>query len=222
MSDRSIRRLPAEVVDRIAAGEVVTRPARVVSELLENALDAEATRVDVTVEGDGTDRIVVADDGCGIARSDAPTALQRHTTSKLDPTVESLDRIDSLGFRGEALASIADCATLRLTTNDGGRRGIDVTVDRRSSEPTVREAGRARGTTVEVTDLFGGRPARKESLAAPETEFRRITEVVTAYAIVRPDVRFTLTHDGSETLSTTGRGFTDALWGLYDRDVAGA
>ncbi|QCJ45725.1 DNA mismatch repair endonuclease MutL [Haloprofundus sp. MHR1] len=213
-----ISRLDSETIAKIAAGEVVTRPASVVTELVENSLDAGATRVDVTVDGDGTERIRVADDGAGMGEDDAALAVERHTTSKLDGP-DDVDAVDTLGFRGEALPSMASVATLDVTTNDGGPRGTRVVVE--DGEKRVDPAGRAVGTTVEVRDLFHNRPARRKSLAAARTEFGRISDVVTRYALANPRVRFSLTHDGRETFKTTGTGYTDAVLGAYGRDVAG-
>ena len=219
-------RLDAATVDRIAAGEVVTRPARVVGELLDNALDADASSVEVAVDGDGTDRIRVADDGRGMSRADAGRAVERHATSKLAPDGDPVG-VDSLGFRGEALAAIADAARLELTTSDGGAVGTRVVVDgtrapagEAGPDIDVSDAGRARGTTVVVEDLFATRPARRESLAGPAAEFARISSLVADYALANPEVAFTLEHDGSTTLSTPGTGVTDALFGVYDRETA--
>jgi DNA mismatch repair protein MutL len=211
-----MRRLDRETVDRIAAGEVVTRPARVVVELVENALDAGAERVEIEVDGDGTDRIEVVDDGAGMSADEAELAVERHTTSKLPGG--DLSAVETLGFRGEALASIADVARLTLTTNDGGRRGTRVTV---GDEVTVTAAGRGRGTTVEVCDLFHNRPARAASLAAPATEFERISDRVAAYALLRPAVAFSLVHDGRRVVATPGSGdVVDAALAVYGREVA--
>ncbi|MEF8781204.1 MAG: DNA mismatch repair endonuclease MutL, partial [Haloferacaceae archaeon] len=219
-----VRELSTPTVERIAAGEVITRPARVVEELLENALDAGASRIEVVVDGDGTDRrrdrpgrIRVADDGRGMSRRDAALAVEPHTTSKLEQ-VEDLERIDTLGFRGEALSAIAESATLDVVTNDGGDRGTRVLIER--GEKTVADAGRARGTTVEVTALFADRPARLESLADPATEFARISTLVADYALARPSVAVSLVHDGRETLSTGGTGIESVLLSVYDREVA--
>ncbi|WP_321167862.1 DNA mismatch repair endonuclease MutL [Halobaculum saliterrae] len=214
----AVRELSEDSVERIAAGEVVTRPARVVAELVENALDAGAERIEVAVDGDGTDRIRVADDGHGMSRENAVRAVEPHTTSKIR-SADDLREAATLGFRGEALAAIADAGDLELVTSDGSAVGTRVTVARDGK--TVEDAGRARGTTVVVTDLFGDRPARRESLASPAREFGRISELLTSYALARPDVAFSLEHDGRETASTPGTGLRDALVALYGRETGG-
>ncbi|MFC6613970.1 DNA mismatch repair endonuclease MutL [Halopenitus salinus] len=230
-----IRRLSKPTVDRIAAGEVITRPARVVGELVDNALDAGASRVGIAVEGDGTESLRVRDDGRGMSRADAKLAIERHATSKLRDGEDPTD-VAALGFRGEALPSIADAARLEILTNAGGAVGTRIETRPRSGAGvagdagdagdaeddavTVKDAGRARGTTVIVEDLFANRPARRESLAGAAAEFARISALVTDYALARPDVAFTLEHDGRETFSTPGTGWTDAVLGVYDREVA--
>lgn len=222
-----VRRLDPATIDRIAAGEVVTRPARVVGELVDNALDAGASRVEVAVDGDGTDRIRIADDGHGMTRSDARRAVERHATSKLEPDGDPVG-VDSLGFRGEALAAIADAARLELVTSTGEAVGTRVVVDGStregspadSAEVAVSDAGRARGTTVVVEDLFETRPARRELLAGAAAEFARISSLIADYALATPEVAFTLDHDGSTTLSTPGTGAVDAMFGVYDRETA--
>jgi len=217
-----VRRLDEDTVDRIAAGEVVTRPAAVVRELVENALDAGADRIEVTVRGDGTDLLRVADDGRGMPAEDAALAVERHTTSKVAPG-DAVEHADTLGFRGEALPSIASVSRFELVTNDGDGAGVSVRVAGGGPDADVdtSPAGRARGTTVEVRDLFFNRPARRKSLAAERTEFARVSATVQRYALTRPDVAFTLTHDGRETLSTPGSGrFVDAVLATYDRPTA--
>ncbi|RLM90747.1 DNA mismatch repair endonuclease MutL [Halobellus sp. Atlit-38R] len=216
----SVRRLDDATVASVAAGEVITRPADVVVELLENALDAGASRISVAVDGDGTAQIRVRDDGGGMSRRDAELAVERHTTSKLE-SGESLSAVETLGFRGEALASIATVAELEVVTNDGGPRGTRVVASGGPGPDRLEPVGRGRGTTVTVRDLFAETPARRESLAAAQTEFARISDAVSRYALVRPDVAITLGHDGSEVFSTPGTGeFADAILGVYDRQVA--
>jgi DNA mismatch repair protein MutL len=215
-----VRRLEQATVDRIAAGEVIPRPARVVAELVDNALDAGASRITVAVDGDGTDRIRVADDGRGLSRADARLAVERHATSKLAPDGDPVG-VDSFGFRGEALAAIADAGTLELTTADGDGVGTRIVVEPGDeADPSVSDAGRGRGTTVVVRDLFASRPARRASLAGTRAEFGRITARVSDYALANPTVAFTLEHDGSRTLSTPGTDRTAALLGVYDRETA--
>ena len=218
---RPVRRLDDATVASVAAGEVITRPADVVVELIENALDAGATRVDVAVAGDGTDRIRVSDDGCGMGRRDAELAVERHTTSKLVPG-DSVSAAETLGFRGEALASVATVARLELRTNDGGPQGTRVVAEYGPGAARTEPVGRGRGTTVTVRDLFAETPARRESLGTSRTEFARVSDAVSRYALVRPDVALSLTHDGSEVFATPGTGgYDDALLGVYDREIAG-
>jgi DNA mismatch repair protein MutL len=217
-----IRELDAETRDRIAAGEVVERPASVVKELVENALDADAGRIEVTVEAGGTDRIVVADDGVGMAESDARMAVREHTTSKLD-SIEDLDAIGTLGFRGEALHAIGSVARLRIETKPrGGTRGTALVVEN-GEIVSCDPVGCPEGTTVEVTDLFGVVPARRKYLKTEATEFDHVQEIVAGYALSRPDVAISLTHDGRETFSTTGDGDRrSAVMAVYGREVASA
>jgi len=216
----TVERLDAAARDRIAAGEVVTRPARVVAELLDNALDAGADRVEVTVAGDGTDLIRVRDDGHGMGRADARRALERHATSKIGGAAD-LDAVDTLGFRGEALPAVAAVSRLELTTNDGGDEGTRVVAAGGAVE-SVEPVARGRGTTVTVRDLFFNREPRRESLAGARTEFGRIGDLVARYACCRPDVAVRLVHDDRETLSTPGTGVHDAVLAVYGRDVARA
>lgn len=214
-----LTRLDDATVAKIAAGEVISRPARVVSELVDNALDAGASRIDIAVAGDGTEAIRVEDDGHGLSRRDAELAVQRHTTSKLPADAgTSLTAVSTLGFRGEALAAICDCATVELVTNDGDTVGTELRVE--NGEVTVADAARGQGTTVTVTDLFADRPARRESLASAAAEFGRISDLVADYALSRLDVAFSLRHDDAKTFSAPGGGRRDALLGVYDAAVA--
>ena len=192
-----IRVLDPLVIDRIAAGEVVERPASVVKELIDNALDAGATRVSVQLEESGIGLIEVADDGCGMDAEDVELAFAQHATSKVS-TVEDLDAIATMGFRGEALASIAAVARIELTTATGEGSGVRLRVEGGVRRPGERLAW-PRGTTVRVADLFFNTPARRKSLKKPATELRHAGQTVSDYALGRPDIHVSLAH-GKRTL----------------------
>jgi DNA mismatch repair protein MutL len=186
-----VRRLPDEVVDQIKAGEVVERPASVVKELVENALDAGAHRVVVEIEGGGRGRIRVRDDGSGMSREDAVLALERHATSKLRQ-VDDLRSIATRGFRGEALPAIASVSHLWLRTRaDDAEGGTEVEVDHGRARG-VRDVGHPRGTTVEVADLFASVPVRRKFLRTEATEAAHVAEMATLMALPRPEVGFSL------------------------------
>lgn len=188
-----IRVLSDQIVNRIAAGEVVERPASVVKELVENSLDAGAERIEVELAQGGRSSVRVVDDGCGMDADDALLALERHATSKIT-TAGDLDHIATLGFRGEALPSMAAVSRFVLFTSaDPARGGVRITVNG-GRILGVEGASRARGTTVEVRDLFFNTPARRKFLRAPETELRHVQEAVFASALARPDVTFILRH----------------------------
>lgn len=215
----TVRTLDTETIERIAAGEVITRPASAVAELVDNALDAGATRIKISVENGGLERIRVEDDGHGMDESDAALAVQRHTTSKITDASD-VERVETLGFRGEALPSIAAVARLELTTKTADAiAGTRVTVE--DDQPSVEAAGRGVGTTIVASDLFSNLPARRKSLGTPSQEFARISQLVSRYALIRPDVRFRLAHDGHTVVSTPGTGRTDAVLSVYDRSIAG-
>jgi DNA mismatch repair protein MutL len=194
----TIRVLSDALVNRIAAGEVVERPASVVKELVENSLDAGARRIEVELAAGGRILVRVTDDGCGMDPDDALLALERHATSKIG-SAGDLDHIGTLGFRGEALPSIAAVSKfLLLTAEDPAQGGVRVTVEGGKILGT-EAAVRARGTTVEVRDLFFNVPARRKFLRAPETELRHAQENLWGAALARPDVAFVLRH-GNRTL----------------------
>ncbi len=202
MADRStnkIQILPDNLANQIAAGEVVERPASVIKELVENSIDAGATRINVDIELGGRRLMGVADDGEGMVRDDAILAFERHATSKIR-TLEDLAAIATLGFRGEALASIASVAKVELLTKrepvveatkvvvEGGRL-ID-----------VKDAARDRGTTITVRDLFFNTPARRKFMRSEATENYHLTAIVTHYALAHPEIAFELTNNGREVM----------------------
>src|SRR5438034_520608 len=187
--------LPGDVINKIAAGEVVERPASVVKELVENAIDAGATRVSVDVEQVGRRSIRVTDDGQGIASEEAALAFQRHATSKIR-TEADLSTIQSMGFRGEALPSIAAVSKVRLVTvAAGSSMGTEVRLEG-GALLAQRETAAAPGTTVEVMDLFYNTPARKKFLKSPATEFGHVCQAVQRQALAFPKIHFRLTHNG--------------------------
>jgi DNA mismatch repair protein MutL len=189
-----IHTLPMSVVNRIAAGEVVERPASIVKELLENALDARPTRIDVTLEQGGVALVRVVDDGCGMEPDDLPLAVAPHATSKLR-VAEDLERIGTLGFRGEALASIGEVSRLVIRSRPAGGGGAMLEVDGGRMGEVVPE-GCAVGTSVEVRQVFGNVPARRAFLRAPQTEWSHASEAFVRTALAHPEVGFTLTHNG--------------------------
>ena len=216
-----IRALDDRTVREIAAGEVVERPASVVKELVENALDAGASRVAVAVENGGIDGIRVRDDGAGIASEEIPMAVAKHATSKLDGMDDLDSGVATLGFRGEALHSVGAVAelTVRSRTPDADT-GAELVVDH-GDEGGVQPAGCPVGTTVEVRDLFGRTPARRKFLKTPATEFDRVSGVVSAYTLANPDVAVSLEHDGREVFASPGDGNRrSAVLAVYGREVA--
>jgi DNA mismatch repair protein MutL len=216
-----IRALDDRTVREIAAGEVVERPASVVKELVENALDAGASRVAVAVENGGIDGIRVRDDGAGIPPDEIPMAVAKHATSKLDG-MDDLDAgVATLGFRGEALHSVGAVAELTVRSRTpNADTGAELVVDH-GDESEVAPAGCPVGTTVEVRDLFGRTPARRKFLKTPATEFDRVSGVVSAYALANPDVAVSLEHDGREVFASPGDGNRrSAVLAVYGREVA--
>jgi DNA mismatch repair protein MutL len=191
----TIRRLDPSLVNQIAAGEVIDRPASVVKELVENALDAGAQRIVVDIEEGGRKLIRVADDGSGIPPDDLPLAFAPHATSKIT-TAGDLFSVRTLGFRGEALASIASVSHLSLVSRVRGA-GEGTAMEVRGGEPgPAKVAGAAEGTVAEVRNLFFNVPVRRGFLRSVSVEYSHIAETVTRFALSRPHVRFELRHDG--------------------------
>ncbi len=193
---RRIHALPTVLVNQIAAGEVVERPASVIKELVENSLDAGATQIDVSVEQGGIKRMQIRDNGSGIHGDDLALALSRHATSKLE-SLEELERISSMGFRGEALPSIASVSRLTMTSKARGEdQAHSIT-----SDGEIMPAAHPQGTTLEVRDLFYNTPARRKFMRTEKTEFRHIDQLLRRLALSRFDVAFSLTHNRRQIFS---------------------
>src|SRR5688500_2684327 len=207
--------LPSEVADQIAAGEVVERPASVVKELLENALDAGATTVDIDLEEGGRRLVRVSDDGSGMDRDDAQLAIERHATSKIR-TAADLVGVRSFGFRGEALSAICSVSRFSVTTATADGAGTHVQASGGTVED-ITETARRRGTTVSVADLFYNTPARARFLRGNRSEWRATSDVLTSIALARRDVRLRVTSDGQDVMSLApARSLRDrvaVLWG---------
>jgi DNA mismatch repair protein MutL len=212
--------LPEDVASAIAAGEVVERPVSVVKELVENSLDASASSIEIKVERGGSGLIEVSDDGVGIPRSEVPLAVARFATSKLR-TAEDLFAIQSLGFRGEALSSIGAVSRLEMVTKTAGEAAGSRLIVDGGQAGEVQSVGAPRGTTLRVRDLFFNVPARRKFLKSENTERRRISALVTRYALAYPEVRFKLTQEGRETFLSSGKGDRrEILAAIYDVEKA--
>ena len=216
---RAIRELPDELVSQIAAGEVVERPASVVRELVDNALDAGATQITVRLLAGGVRLISVEDDGMGIASSELALALRRHATSKIS-SLQELESVGTMGFRGEALAAIASVSELSLLSRPA-QQDTAMRLDARSGE--LSPAARAQGTTVEVKELFFSTPARRKFLKADATELAHCIEAVRRHALARPEVGFGIWHEGKLVAQWRAHREDDALLALDRRlsDVMG-
>ncbi|HYH08587.1 MAG TPA: DNA mismatch repair endonuclease MutL [Thermoanaerobaculia bacterium] len=204
-----IHLLPSDLVNQIAAGEVVERPASVVKELVENAIDAGASTIDILLENGGRKLIEIRDNGCGMAEEDALLAIERHATSKIRD-FDDLTRVRTLGFRGEALPSIASVSRFTLTTSDNeSGAAIELSCDPLTGQRSVRPAPRDRGTTISVRELFENVPARRKFLRSADAEFRAIVTIVSSYALPLPSRAFRVEHNGRMVLDlpavTTGR-----------------
>ncbi len=220
--ETAIRPLDDRTVERIAAGEVVERPASAVKELVENSIDADASQVAVAVEGDGTDLLRVRDDGHGMTEADVRAAVREHTTSKIDD-IDDLERgVGTLGFRGEALHTVGAVSRMAIETKPRGATAAGTRLEYEGGEVVgVEPTGCPAGTTVTVRDLFYNTPARRKYLKREATEFAHVSRVVSRYALANPDVAVELEHDGRETFATPGQGdLQAAVMSVYGREVA--
>lgn len=211
--------LPPELANQIAAGEVVERPSSVVKELIENSIDAGATRLEVHIENGGRDRILVIDDGCGMERDDALRALERHATSKIS-SVDDLFEISTLGFRGEAIPSIASVSRMKIQTRTAkGIEGTELLIEGGHLQE-IGAVGMASGTRIEVEKLFFNTPARLKFLKTQATESRHITESLIRVALARPDLRILLKRDGKVKLDVpSASNLKDRILTILGRDV---
>src|SRR5439155_1453515 len=209
-----IQQLPHSVITKIAAGEVIERPASVLKELLENSVDAGSTRIDVEVEQGGTELIRVVDDGCGIAPEDLPIAFASHATSKLTSAYD-LFRIGTLGFRGEALASVGGVAQVALQSRTADHAcGSEIRCDGGDLSP-VRAWSGAPGTRVEVRHLFYNTPVRRKFLRTTATEMGHLCEVFTRLALSHPTLHLTLRHNGKQVYEIPATATLPDRLGLF-------
>lgn len=218
----TIKLLSKDTAEKIAAGEVIENPASVIKELVENALDAEAGKIEVSIEGGGRELITVADDGEGIRQGEVSLAFQRFATSKL-AVIDDLDQLASLGFRGEALPSIAAVSKLEMITRPKNAIGAAKIVLEGGEVKEFGETGAPYGTTVLVEELFYNTPGRKKFLRAPAVEASRVSSLITAMALAHPDRSFSLQSGGRSLLKTTGDGkLLHVIGALYGHDTASA
>lgn len=222
MEDRPIIRLDEEIVGKIAAGEVVENPASAVKELIENSLDAGATCVTVEIRDGGISYLRVTDNGRGIPSRDVRLAFERHATSKIRKS-EDLFNLRTLGFRGEALASIAAVSKLTLTTRHIGEENGTRAINEGGIIKSISEAASPQGTTIVARDLFFNTPVRLKFLKKPVTEAARVAEVIARLILARPEISFKLIHNGKQVYSSSGSGdLRSAVFCLYGREIAHA
>lgn len=210
--------LDPKVFNRISAGEVVEKPASIVKELIENSIDAGADTISVEIEGGGINKIVVSDNGCGIEKDDLVTAFLPHATSKIKD-VEDLNSIETLGFRGEALASIASVCHITLTSKTENEDvGYMISVDG-GVFSQVKEISRNKGTTLDVRDLFYNTPVRAKFLRKPKTEEGEVTHLIQKYMLAHPEIAFSYIVDGRQVYNTMSTKLDDIIYTIYGREV---
>ncbi len=215
---RRVKLLSAETVEKIAAGEVIERPASVVKELVENSIDAGSRQIRIEIRRAGLELIRVADDGCGMSAEDAQLAILPHATSKIESS-KDLYRIQSLGFRGEALASIAAVSQFSLESSTDGREGIQIEVQGGAVRPPA-PCGRDRGTTMTVSELFFNTPARKKFLRSERAEIGRILETIEEIALAFPRIGFAVRHNGREALDLPpASGYEERLASVWGKGL---
>lgn len=216
----AIKLLDDSTISKISAGEVIERPSSVVKELVENSIDAGADSISIEISDGGKKLIKVSDNGSGMSRSDAELSVERHATSKISDAAD-LFRISTLGFRGEALASIASVSRFELETGDG-REGTDIKLEG-AKKKNISSSGRPKGTTVTIEDLFFNTPARLKFQKSKGTETSHIIDTVSRFILSRPNIAFKLTSDGQTLLSSIGSGkLQDAISSVHGNDMAKA
>ena len=216
----AIQRLSTSVVNKIAAGEVIERPASVVKELVENSLDAGARRIDVAIEEGGAQSIRVVDDGCGVPAEELPLALASHATSKIT-VADDLFRVATLGFRGEALASIAAVSRFRIRSRPRGAEAAAVLETVGGEAAPIEPAAGPVGTTIEVRDLFFNTPVRRKFLRTPSTEAGHVSEAVARLALSRPEVGFALVHNGRQVWDLPPTTLLERIGQLFGSELVG-
>ncbi len=213
-----INRLSEHLSNMIAAGEVVERPSGIVKELVENCIDAKAMRIEIQITQGGIDTISISDDGIGMDFEDAQLAFERHATSKLKEEAD-LWSIHTMGFRGEALPSIAAVSQVLLRTNNG-EESSEVCIAY-GEKKYAKPAGTPKGTSIEIRNLFQKTPARFKHLKSPQYEFSLISDIVQKFALAHPDISFYLAHDGKVVFQTKGTNqLREVMMQIYGRDVA--
>ncbi|MBI5399436.1 DNA mismatch repair endonuclease MutL [Candidatus Saganbacteria bacterium] len=212
--------LPEDLINKIAAGEVIERPSSVVKELVENAIDAQATKITIETQGAGSRLIRVTDNGSGMSKEELKLALERHATSKIS-SLDDLFHIQTLGFRGEALPSIASVSKMELKSRTNQTQGGAQIILEGGKVLSNEDCGAPVGTTLTVKELFFNTPARKKFLKAPATEINQIADIVNKYALANPQIAFELISDGKPLLTTSGSGkLADVILAIYGLDLA--